>query len=65
MSKTVILTGASGYVGQHILGELLDQNYKVIAIVRSQNHQIHYQNYSNKTPNYNLKLLNNLTNHTH
>lgn len=36
MSKTVILTGASGYVGQHILGELLYQNYKVIAIVRSQ-----------------------------
>lgn len=30
MSKTVILTGASGYVGQHILGELLYQNYKVI-----------------------------------
>ncbi|EMG47400.1 GRP2 putative NADPH-dependent methylglyoxal reductase GRP2 [Candida maltosa Xu316] len=36
MSKSVIVTGGSGYVGQRILGELLSRNYKVIAIVRSQ-----------------------------
>ncbi|KAI3405156.2 hypothetical protein KGF56_002112 [Candida oxycetoniae] len=34
--ETVIITGGSGYIGQHIIGELLKQGYKVVAIVRSQ-----------------------------
>lgn len=36
---SVIITGATGYLGQHILGELLSLNYKVIAIVRSKDSQ--------------------------
>ncbi|KAI5958151.1 hypothetical protein CANMA_004305 [Candida margitis] len=35
-SETVIITGGTGYIGQHIIAELLHQGYKVIAIVRSQ-----------------------------
>lgn len=35
-SETVIITGGTGYVGQHIIAQLLKLGYKVIAIVRSQ-----------------------------
>lgn len=35
-SETVIITGGTGYVGQHIIAQLLHLGYKVIAIVRSQ-----------------------------
>lgn len=36
---SIFITGASGYVGQHILSELLSSDRKVIAIVRSKGSQ--------------------------
>ena len=33
--KTVLLTGASGYIGKHIALQLLNQGYSVRASVRS------------------------------
>ncbi|CAK9441950.1 uncharacterized protein LODBEIA_P57780 [Lodderomyces beijingensis] len=35
MPETVIITGGTGYVGQHIIGQLLANGYTVVAIVRS------------------------------
>ena len=34
MRKTVLLTGATGFVGRHVISNLLDKNIKVRAIVR-------------------------------
>ena len=36
MAKTVLLTGANGFLGAHILSQLLSSNFTVCAIVRSQ-----------------------------
>ncbi|KAI5955979.1 hypothetical protein KGF57_003464 [Candida theae] len=33
--ETVVITGGTGYVGQHIIAQLLKSGYKVVAIVRS------------------------------
>ena len=35
-SSTVLLTGANGFVASHILAGLVEQNYHVIATVRSE-----------------------------
>ncbi|CCH43854.1 hypothetical protein BN7_3408 [Wickerhamomyces ciferrii] len=35
-TKTVLLTGASGFIALHVLNELLKRNYNVIGTVRSQ-----------------------------
>ncbi len=35
MSKTVLLTGATGFIGSHLLEELINQNYEVIILKRS------------------------------
>lgn len=34
--KTIIVTGASGFVGEHLVKELSQQGYKVIAIIRDE-----------------------------
>lgn len=34
LSKKVIITGANGFVGQHLVPLLLDNNYEVVAIIR-------------------------------
>jgi CDP-paratose synthetase len=35
MSQTILLTGATGFLGNHLLRGLLDNNYQVIALKRS------------------------------
>lgn len=35
MSKNILLTGANGFIGSHILDNLLSSNHRVLAIVRS------------------------------
>ena len=35
MSERVLLTGVSGYIGQHCGAELLNQGYEVIGTIRS------------------------------
>lgn len=57
MSQTVILTGATGYVGQHILGELLDSRYKVIAIVRSQKSSDTLSKLFKQNPNLEFEIV--------
>lgn len=36
MTATVFVTGATGFIAQHLVKQLLDKNYKVIGSVRSQ-----------------------------
>ena len=36
MSRRVLLTGANGFLGSHILSELLDNGFFVRGVVRSQ-----------------------------
>ncbi|WP_426058695.1 NAD-dependent epimerase/dehydratase family protein [Hymenobacter sp. B1770] len=38
MPPTVLVTGANGFLGRHIVAELLGRNYGVRALVRPQNH---------------------------
>lgn len=35
MNKTVLLTGATGFLGSHLAESLLEKNYKVLAYHRS------------------------------
>jgi nucleoside-diphosphate-sugar epimerase len=35
MSETILLTGATGFIGSHLLEELINQNYEVIILKRS------------------------------
>ena len=35
MSKTILLTGATGFLGSHLLEKLLESNYKIIVLKRS------------------------------
>ncbi|MBV6574735.1 NAD-dependent epimerase/dehydratase family protein, partial [Acinetobacter baumannii] len=34
MNKNVLITGASGFIGTHLIGFLLQKNYNVIAVTR-------------------------------
>lgn len=38
--KKVIVTGANGFIGSHVIKELLAQNIKVTAIIRNENGDI-------------------------
>ena len=37
--KTILLTGASGFIGAHVAGRLLSAGFKIIAPVREQSHE--------------------------
>lgn len=42
MKEKILLTGANGFIGSHILSELLTRNYKVIALLRDTNLELTY-----------------------
>lgn len=45
--QTTIVTGASGFVGEHLVKELSQQGYKVIAVIRDELKQEKFKNLSN------------------
>jgi nucleoside-diphosphate-sugar epimerase len=44
--KTILITGATGFLGSNLLDKISNENYKIIAIVSSENHIL-----QNKYPN--------------
>ena len=51
MEKTVLITGASGFVGRHVLNNLIDRKFKVRAIVRKDKENFF------KNKNYKVELI--------
>lgn len=45
--KTILITGASGFVGHHLCNKLLSLNYNVIALVRNKENVANYKNFYN------------------
>jgi nucleoside-diphosphate-sugar epimerase len=54
MQGTVLLTGASGYIGSHVLDLLMKQQYTVIATVRNDQQSDYF---AEKYPNSNLGFV--------
>lgn len=47
-SKTILLTGASGFIGSHLAEDLLSANYRVVALVRRNSDLWRCQDFENK-----------------
>ena len=39
--KTILITGATGFLGSNLLDKISNENYRIIAIIRSENHILH------------------------
>lgn len=61
MTQTVFVTGATGFIAQHIIDQLLKEDYKVIGSVRtSQKGDTLVKLYNN--PNFSYEIIEDLTN---
>lgn len=61
MTQTVFVTGATGFIAQHIIDQLLKEGYKVIGSVRtSQKGDNLVKLYNN--PNFSYEVVKDLTN---
>lgn len=58
--STVFVSGASGFIAQHIISLLLEQNYKVIGSVRSNEKAEHVLSNFNHNPNLTLEIVKDL-----
>lgn len=54
MYKTILLTGATGFLGSHLLKKLIDENYNVILLKRSFSDTWRIDKLLNKVKHYNL-----------
>ncbi|QLQ78658.1 hypothetical protein HG537_0A09060 [Torulaspora globosa] len=54
---TVLVSGATGFIAQHIVDELLNQGYKVVGTVRSQEKAEKLQRQFGNNPNLTLELV--------
>lgn len=54
---SVFISGANGYIAKHIIGDLLDQNYKVIGTVRSQTKLENLEKQFDNNPNLTLEIV--------
>jgi nucleoside-diphosphate-sugar epimerase len=58
MNKSILLTGATGFLGSHILKNLLGINYKIIILKRSFSNTFRIENDLNNLKIYNLDEIN-------
>ena len=56
MSKTVLLTGATGFLGSHLAYKLLQNNYKVVILKRSFSNIKRIERIINKLYAYNIDI---------
>lgn len=54
---SVFVSGATGFIAQHIVGQLLDQNYKVIGTARSQEKIDNLQSKFGNNPNFTMEIV--------
>lgn len=54
MIKTVLLTGATGFIGSHVLEELVGNNYRTIVLKRSDSDVWRIKNFLNKVICYDI-----------
>lgn len=54
MPKTVLLTGATGFIGSHLLKMLLDNNYNVVILKRSTSNNWRINQYLNFITSYDI-----------
>ena len=54
---SVFISGATGFIAKHIVGQLLDQNYKVIGTARSQAKIDHLKKQFGNNPNLTLEIV--------
>ncbi|EDO15092.1 hypothetical protein Kpol_416p7 [Vanderwaltozyma polyspora DSM 70294] len=54
---SVLISGATGFIAQHIVGDLLDQNYKVIGTARSQGKIDKLIKQFGNNPNFQMEIV--------
>ncbi|CCF56306.1 hypothetical protein KAFR_0A08720 [Kazachstania africana CBS 2517] len=54
---SVFISGATGFIAQHIVGQLLEQNYKVIGTARSQAKIDRLQEQFGNNPNFTMEIV--------
>lgn len=56
MAETVFVSGASGYIAQHLVKQLLEKGYKVVGTVRSESKGAHLASLF-QTPNFSYEIV--------
>ncbi|MFA7675134.1 MAG: NAD-dependent epimerase/dehydratase family protein [Endomicrobiia bacterium] len=56
--KTILLTGATGFLGSHLLKRLLEENYNIIVLKRSFSNTYRIANYLTHIKTYNIDIVN-------
>ena len=57
VTKTILLTGGTGYLGSKILKQLVDSGYNIILLKRSFSKHFRIKEYINKITTYNIDLV--------
>ena len=52
--KTILISGATGFLGSNLLKRLVDQNYKVVILKRSFSNTERIDNYLKKIKSYDI-----------
>ncbi|CAK9438296.1 uncharacterized protein LODBEIA_P25200 [Lodderomyces beijingensis] len=60
MPKTVFLSGATGYIAQHVLKQLLEKGYRVIGSVRSEAKGENLKQLTKQSPNFSYVVIPNI-----
>ena len=63
-NTTVFVSGATGFIAQHVVRQLLDQNYKVIGSVRSTEKGDHLKNVIFKGGDFNYEIVKDISDPT-
>jgi nucleoside-diphosphate-sugar epimerase len=57
MTKTILLTGATGFLGSHLLEALIKEGYKVVILKRSFSNTWRIDHLMDKVKNYNIDII--------
>ncbi len=57
MTKTILLTGATGFLGSHLLEALIKDGYKVVILKRSFSNTWRIDQFMDKVKSYNIDLI--------